>query len=121
MDVFISGLPGSWQIASISGNTLDLTGAPIVPATGTMTVFAYDPARTGAVRMGGDDLHIGTYVDRADERRPASTLARTDGKSFVDRRLHGRPAGRHPRHRRRLDGSPSRHGLDLDADRRVRR
>ena len=71
-----------------------------------MTVFAYDAARTGPVRMGGDDLHVGTYVT-APMNVDGDHARAHRRQELRHRRLHGRQAGRHPRHRRRLDGSPS--------------
>ena len=86
-----------------SRTTLGLAGAPIVPTgLATRTVFGYDPALAGPVRMGGDELHVGTYVTGA-MTSPRSTLTPQDGKTWA-RGLRGRPAGGHPRRRRGLHG-----------------
>ena len=61
MEVWISGLPGSWTITSLTAATLTLNGAAIVPAAAaTLTVFASDPAFAGPVRIGGDHLVVAT-------------------------------------------------------------
>ena len=100
--------------------TLNLTGARDRPGRrATLTVFGYDPALAGPVRMGGDDLHVGTYVTDADERRRRPRSRARTARRWVDRRLRGRPAGRHPRRRRRLDGH-RRQRLDAHAHRRRR-
>jgi len=83
MAISISGLPGTWTIASLSATTLGLSGAAIVPAAAaTRTVFGYDPAFAGAVHMGGDHLHVGTYVTDL-MTFAGSTVTRLDGRNWA--------------------------------------
>ena len=85
MNVWISGLPGSWQVTAISADnlTLTLSGAAIVPAAAaTRTVFAYDPTLAGPVSVGGDNLHVGTYVTDL-MTISGSTITRLDGKTWA--------------------------------------
>ena len=88
----------------ISGNTITLSGATLLAGSfASLTVTALDAAQSGGVRMGGDDLHVGTYVHDDDERRGED--AHAHGRQDVGGRRHRlrrRPAGRHRRRRRRL-------------------
>ena len=72
-------------------------------AAATLTVFGYDPLLAGPVRVGGDHLHVGTYVTDAHDDR-GQHVTRPDGKSWADA---GFAVGRQvviARRRRRLDG-----------------
>ena len=87
------------------------------PPRRTRTVFAYDPTLAGPVRVGGDDLHVGTYVTDL-MTIAGSTITphrRQDAGPTAASRLG--QTGRHPRRRRRLHRH-RRQRLDAHADRR---
>ena len=50
----------------------------------TLTVFGYDPLLAGPVRVGGDHLHVGTYVTDLMTIDGRARVTRLDGKSWAD-------------------------------------
>ncbi|MEQ1827017.1 MAG: hypothetical protein ABL921_13765 [Pirellula sp.] len=57
--VWISGLAGAWTIGGLSATVMTLNGAALTPmAAQTLTVFGYDPAIDGGVRIGGDHITV---------------------------------------------------------------
>ena len=102
MEIWISGLPGSWTITTLSATTLGLAGAPIVPASSptVRTVFGYDREprrRCPNGRRRAARRHLRHQRD-VDVRRHAHPRRQRD----LGARLRRRSTSGHPRRRRRV-------------------